>query len=68
MADLEHQRRLSMHDPRDHEQDEPLSWVPEPPRGITIICLLAGATWATGAAIYQTCQSIAWLWRIIFGA
>lgn len=57
-----------MYDPRDHEQIEPLSWVPEPPSGLAVIVLLAAAVWLSLAAIYQTCQSMAWLWRIIFGS
>ncbi len=57
-----------MYDPRDHEQIEPLSWVPEPPSGLAVIVLLAAAVWLSLAAMYQTCQSIAWLWRIFFGS
>ena len=41
---------------------------PQPPLGLSVIGLLVVAVWLSLAAIYQTCQSIAWLWRIVAGS
>ena len=57
-----------MYDPRDLEQMEPLMGEPQPLSGLAVFALGACLGWLSLAAIYQTCQSIAWLWRIIFGS
>lgn len=47
---------------------EPLMGEPQPLSGLAVFALGACLGWLSLAAMYQTCQSIAWLWRIFFGS
>lgn len=32
-----------------------------------VLCVTLAFSWLIAAAIYQTCQSIAWLWSLVTG-
>ena len=37
------------------------------PSALSILCVFAAFLWVGLAALYQTCQSIAWAWNLITG-
>jgi hypothetical protein len=37
------------------------------PSTAAIACIVAGFAWLILAALYQTCQSLAWLWSLVTG-
>ena len=37
------------------------------PSSLSILCVTASFLWVGIAALYQTCQSIAWLWNLVAG-
>ena len=37
------------------------------PSAAAIACIVAGFAWLILAALYQPCQSLAWLWSLVTG-
>lgn len=59
---------MNMHD-QDHNEcyDANLEVEEWNPSALSILCVTATFLWVGLAALYQTCQSVAWVWKLITG-
>ena len=59
---------MNMHD-QDHNECYAANLEVEEwnPSALSILCVTATFLWVGLAALYQTCQSVAWVWKLITG-
>ena len=59
---------MNMHDQDNNEcYDANLKVEEWNPSALSILCVTATFLWVGLAALYQTCQSVAWVWKLITG-